>query len=215
MEQETKKNTIARYCELKQQAATKSFKGTFYAFNNEQFEEGYKKILPLRTGDEKVVHFGYGLYGWRKYLDEMVQILENVNKVIKEECNPQDVYNYEYNNYECEISYTGDKEAIELVVEIYGYDIARTIERKNIYMTIDQMELNKTTIKVKDLHFGENNETPNDVWFDNEGLCYTMYNSCLYPVKDKNGKQYRTKKKLLYDLCAKYNGIKLYDFYRE
>jgi hypothetical protein len=39
---------------------------------------------------------------------------------IPKECDPQEVYFYEYNNHECMIAWDGDKEAYDLIVGYGG-----------------------------------------------------------------------------------------------
>ena len=48
---------------------------------------------------------------------------------IPKECDPQEVYFYEYNNHECMIAWDGDKEAYDLIVGYWGEEVAKTIER--------------------------------------------------------------------------------------
>lgn len=45
------------------------------------------------------------------------------------ECDPQEVYFYEYNNHECMIAWDGDKEAYDLIVGYWGEEVAKTIKR--------------------------------------------------------------------------------------
>ena len=49
--------------------------------------------------------------------------------MVKEECDPQEVYFYEYNNHECQYAFDGDYEVYKLVSDIFGEYIASKIKR--------------------------------------------------------------------------------------
>jgi hypothetical protein len=107
----------------------------FFAFGNEQFEEGKAKagILP----DEEVFHYRAGLYGTKEGLKEYVKSLAAINARIPKECDPQDVYDYEYANHECG-NMGDDTEAINLVVAYFGKR-AGTVMRQNGWVDIDDL----------------------------------------------------------------------------
>lgn len=48
---------------------------------------------------------------------------------IKANCDPQEVYFFEYNNCECMYAWEGDKEAYDIIVELWGEETAKTITR--------------------------------------------------------------------------------------
>lgn len=100
----------------------------FFAFSNEQFEEGAKRIRPLKEG-EKYVSCGAGLYGTRNGVDKYFAAIAEYDKQIKQECDPQEVYFYEYNNHECFISWDGDEPAYNIVERIWGEERASQIVR--------------------------------------------------------------------------------------
>lgn len=206
-------NTINIYKGLRDEASSHNFEGIFYAFSNEQFNEGLKRIEGLREGDEKIISCGGGLYGLKKYIDKMFNYYDEVNKKIAEQCNPQDVYDYEYANYECCIAYEGDTNAIELVLDLFGEERTRKVKRKRVRITIDQLLLKPFV--VEGLTF-DNGKTPSSLWFDDEGKCFTMFACALYPVK-KDGVQYKTYNKTLFGLSARYNLNlnKVYGFYKD
>ena len=46
-----------------------------------------------------------------------------------QECDPQEVYFYEFNNHECMYAFDGDDEAMELVIKIFGVEKAKQVNR--------------------------------------------------------------------------------------
>jgi hypothetical protein len=100
----------------------------FFAFSDKQFAEGmencgYKNI-------SEVVSIGIGLYGSHDAIKSFLGEYENRAKKVAAECDPQKVYDYEYENHECDYV-CSDREAIELVVDIFGKDRTRLIKRRN------------------------------------------------------------------------------------
>ena len=108
----------------------------FFAFSNKQFEEG--RIKAGIGEDEKINQSEYGLFGTKEGLDETFKFYEEQRKRIAAECNPQDVYNYEWNNHECMITYD-DEDAIRIVVDYFGVEAAKTVKRKYGYVKIEML----------------------------------------------------------------------------
>lgn len=133
--------TIKRYEKLKDErdSCDLSKFDMFCAFSKKQFEENRKTIRPLKDG-EKYVSFGAGVFGTRDGIEKYLAFSESINKRIAEECDPQEVYCYEFNNYECCIAYDGDVNAIRLVADYWGWDKAREIERWNGFYSIDYLK---------------------------------------------------------------------------
>ena len=132
--------TLKRYRELKDEQAnvdTKKY-DVFFAFSNKQFEEGLKSIRPLQEG-EKLVSIGSGAYGTKDGAKRLFTFYDSINDKIRSECNPQEVYVYEYNNHECCLDWDGDLNAIRIIVSVWGEDIARTIKRKNAFYPIEKI----------------------------------------------------------------------------
>jgi hypothetical protein len=122
--------TLKRYTELQDEKYhIDCYKyDCFYAFGQKQFDENKKRIRPLRDG-EKYVSAGAGLYGTRDGLDRLFAALKDIDEKIKQECDPQEVYFYEYNNHECQISWDGDIEPYNIILRIWGKEIASKIVR--------------------------------------------------------------------------------------
>ena len=92
----------------------------FYAFGEWQFHEGLKKF-----GLEE---------GTKEGLDEYFQALRERTAAdraqIREKCTPQDVYEVEYNNYECMYDWDGDLRALDRVVFWFGKDAIYKVRRR-------------------------------------------------------------------------------------
>lgn len=110
----------------------------FFAFSNEQFAEGLKKIRPLKES-EKLVQFSAGGYGTKDGVERITEYFNSFEERIKKECDPQEIYCYEYNNYESCIAYDGDLNAIRLIADIWGVETAKKIKRINAFYSIDSL----------------------------------------------------------------------------
>lgn len=122
--------TLKRYTELQDEKYhIDCYKyDCFFAFGQKQFNEYSKRIRPLREG-EKYVSAGAGLYGTRDGLDRFFAALKDIDEKIKQECDPQEVYFYEYNNHECQLSWDGDIEPLNIIIRIWGNETAAKIVR--------------------------------------------------------------------------------------
>ena len=83
----------------------------FFAFNQEQFTAGIRKHC---LNGLKIYNAGLGLYGTKSGIEDFYKQYDDIDKQIKENCNPQDVYDYEYNNHEC--SYTNDDSQVLMLL---------------------------------------------------------------------------------------------------
>jgi hypothetical protein len=110
----------------------------FFAFSDKQFSEGLKSIRPLQEG-EKIVSIGAGGYGTKDGAKRLFEFYDSINDKIRSECNPQEVYVYEYNNHECCLDWDGDLNAIRIIATVWGEDVARTIKRKNACYPIESI----------------------------------------------------------------------------
>lgn len=122
--------TLQRYNELQNEMHTIDVTkyDCFFAFSIEQFKAGKSKIRELKE-NEKIYRADGGLFGTKEGLDAYFAILNIILQKIKEECDPQEVYFYEFNNCECGISQEGDYSAIQQIANIWGEDAAAKIKR--------------------------------------------------------------------------------------
>ena len=79
--------TINRYKEIKNQHPDADKSGVFWAFNNEQFQRGYKNLVNkgiIKDGD-KLCGGPAGIIGTRKGIDEFMYFYEERDKQIPKE----------------------------------------------------------------------------------------------------------------------------------
>lgn len=123
-------STIERYIELEMKQYNYSNPEIFIAFTKEDLEDkAEQRGLDL----QEVFHFRYGICGtekgYKQYLDDM----KAIRKSIAAECNPQEVYYYEWNNHECHINLEGDLEPANIIRRIWGKETLAKINRINKY----------------------------------------------------------------------------------
>jgi hypothetical protein len=125
-----KPKTIKRYHEIKDEQPEDEHYGVFFAFGEKQFEEGRKRLIRngyLKEG-EKVCSVGAGMYGTASEISRFFKFYDERGKRIGKECNPQEVYFYEWNNHECMIT-MDDDEALKCVISYFGKEAAHKIVR--------------------------------------------------------------------------------------
>lgn len=114
--------------------------GIFVAYSKEQFKNHYDALIKEGriSENEQIVKSGctFGTEASFKKLDEY---LTRVKDRIKAECDPQEVYWYEYNNGECFLSWDGDAYAIKQIIHYFGIDAARNIRRISAEYSIDEL----------------------------------------------------------------------------
>ena len=132
--------TIDRYKALKYDEQPP--KGNyFWAFDRKQLAAGYMRLKESGAVSEpnQLVKAGGGLFGTRQALHDLHMWEIKRGARIADECDPQEVYLYEYNNHESFISWDGDLEPIMIIISIWGYEVAQKIERLSITKTIEQI----------------------------------------------------------------------------
>lgn len=133
--------TIKHYLKLKQSCNGFDFADyeMFAAFNDEQWQKGIASIRPLKDG-EKLVCIAPGVYGTRegakRYHDRVMAVCDRITA----ECDPQEVYVYEYNNHECALAYYGDEDAVQLVVTHFGWEAAAKLRRVTAYLSLEEIK---------------------------------------------------------------------------
>lgn len=119
---------MTRYQQLKQTIANHSPDNVFFAFSEQQYKEGIqKKGIPPTS---KIVSGPMNIFGTQDGIESFFKFIDDVSEQISKECLAQDVYDYEYQNHECDLVYD-DEEAIEIVVNYFGIHSAKQVKRKN------------------------------------------------------------------------------------
>ncbi len=105
----------------------------FFAFSKQQLEEGIKEHK--LEGKKLFRGFG-GLFGTDEGIKELNSFYDNMTKRIGEECNPQEVYHYEFDNHEC--SYTNDdSEPMKICLSYFTDEQCKKIKRRFGYSSIE------------------------------------------------------------------------------
>ena len=105
----------------------------FFAFNDEQFREGMEKFG--YQNQSEIVSPGIGLYGPPECVKSFMDEYGKMEDRVRNECDPQKVYEYEFTNHECEYL-ADDREAIQIVVSIFGNEKARLVQRRYAWVEI-------------------------------------------------------------------------------
>lgn len=209
--------TLKRYHEIKEETYNVNLANydCFFAFNREQLEEGLKRIGKTK---DQIYKYGNGLFGTHDGFTRYMNYLERADERIKNECDPQEVYFYEFNNHECMIAYEGDTAAIELVMNIFGDEIAQTLTRYNKKYSYEQLMLRKTEVNITGLWFDTKDAVPPYMWFsDTDGKAYCHYNNALRPVYNAldDDKQFVAKDKSWWGMSATYKDGKLCKWHKD
>jgi len=111
----------------------------FFAFTQEQYNEAIKEH---NLEGVKLYRDECGLIGTKEGIQKLYDFYSNQRKRIKNECTPQEVYEEEFVNNECD--YVGDdEEAILIVLSIFGKEKAKTVKRRYSYYNIDKYKEDK------------------------------------------------------------------------
>ena len=98
----------------------------FWAFSDEQIAEGLKKH---NLSKEDIHAGGSGLYGTADGMKSFLAGYEDIRKKISTECTPQEVYDSEFWNHECD--YVGDdSEALVMVQYYFGDERIKEVQRR-------------------------------------------------------------------------------------
>ena len=124
-----KPKTINRYMKIKEEHPREEAYGVFFAFNKEHFQEGYKSLVKrgyVKDGD-KITSGAMGIYGTADEIARFFDFYNERNKRIAKECDPQEVYFYEWNNHEC--MFGDDDDVVKLIADYFGKEAAHKIHR--------------------------------------------------------------------------------------
>lgn len=132
--------TIRRYREIQDQHPKCDEFGVFFAFSKKQYNEGVARLKELGfIKDESELRQDRlgGLIGTAEGIRGFLDFYKERDKAIPVECDPQEVYFYEFNNYESMYAWDGDLEAIKVIIEHWGAEVARSIIRFDACKSID------------------------------------------------------------------------------
>ena len=127
-------STIYKYKEIRQ--TYPEMKKCFFAFNHLQWEAGI--IESGISTNEKICSTNGGLYGTKGGIINYLAGLDRITARIPKECDPQEVYDYEFDNHEC-VYMCDDRDAIKIVTVYFGEDIAKTIKRRCAIADINKL----------------------------------------------------------------------------
>ena len=86
-----------------------------------------KKVRKLKKG-EYITYFGCGAFGTKEGYTKWIKYVNATRESISRECNPQEVYYYEYRAL-MTIEENCDKYAFGVVKEYFGSEVAKTVKR--------------------------------------------------------------------------------------
>jgi hypothetical protein len=127
---------MKNYTELKHEQAPMI--ECFFAFDKKQFDEGVKKA---GIEGKKILTGPAGLFGTREGISQFMDFYDKLSDQIGLECDPQEVYDDEFVNHECD--YTGDdEEAIKIVVSYFSDDRSKEVKRRYARTPIENLNFN-------------------------------------------------------------------------
>jgi hypothetical protein len=98
----------------------------FFAFSDKQYKEG---IAKHNLEGKKIFRGIGGLFGTQEGIARLYADYDAINNEVTEQCDPQDVYDYEFVNREC--SYIGDDtEAMKLVISYFDAEMYSEVKRR-------------------------------------------------------------------------------------
>lgn len=98
--------------------------GIFYAFSKEQFEKGMKECGYKKSGH--LLKDGMGGFGTKEAFDERRRFYKEVEKEIRLNCTPDEIFEFEWWNHEC--GYTYDYSEALAITRDYFPDYVPTRE---------------------------------------------------------------------------------------
>lgn len=118
--------TLDRYAEITRMMYEYENDDVTYAFSKEDLLKWcIERGLTLKDLRRTVT----GLYGTKEAIDKYLADMNAFHQQIKEECDPQEVYYFEYNNHESFYDLEGDRGAALVVIMYWGLDKLNEIHR--------------------------------------------------------------------------------------
>lgn len=125
--------TLKKYLEYKEKLRNycSNKTGFFWAFSEQDLIEGQKKIHELGwfNKGEKLCRIQGGGFATKRAIDKFKEFSDEISNKIKNECNPQEIYECEYNNYESDYAADGDLNALLIVADYFGKEKLSEIKR--------------------------------------------------------------------------------------
>lgn len=125
--------TIARYIEIRSGHPNIERFGCFFAFGNKQYDENLAAAIRagrIKEGEKLYYHPTVsGLHGTAEGIAAFLKAYDDRDAAIPVECDPQEVYFYEWNNHETMYSWDGDVDAIRIIISYFSVDVARSLLR--------------------------------------------------------------------------------------
>lgn len=134
--------TINRYIEIRSFHPNIERYACFFAFGNEQFDHNLAAAISagrIKEGEKLYSSSVSGLYGTAEGIHSFLKAYADRDAAIPVECDPQEVYFYEYNNHESMYAWDGDLDAVRLVMGHFGVDAARSLVRFSAGLSVDQI----------------------------------------------------------------------------
>ena len=120
-------NTLKRYAEIREKTRTFHHKGMTYAFGEKQTKEALDRLRPQLKEGEKILYNSYGMLATPEAYEAWKQALNEEREAVARECDPAEVYAYEYNNHES--MYSDDEIPFGIVCDYFGKERASKIKR--------------------------------------------------------------------------------------
>ena len=121
--------TLKRYEEIREKTRKFRHPGMTYAFGEKQMKEALDRLRPQLKEGEKIIYDRYGMLATPTALEAWKSALKEEREAIARECDPSEVYAYEYNNHECFYSFEGDEIPYGIVRDYFGEERASKVKR--------------------------------------------------------------------------------------
>lgn len=107
----------------------------FFAFSDKQYKEG---IAKHNLEGKKILRGFGGLFGTHEGITKLYADYDAIAKKVSNECNPQEVYDYEFDNHECGYIHD-DSEAMKIVISHFEAEKYNSVKRRCKCCTSEQL----------------------------------------------------------------------------